>query len=86
MQRTRAFRRDIRHHAICKKKAIVHARDGAEWYSVDGKYDKGKVHCGCNLCKYGRAMGFPTLRTEREMEKFKFEYSDYVSGCAAVLP
>lgn len=22
-----------------------------EWYDVDGKYDKGKIHCGCPLCK-----------------------------------
>lgn len=51
MERTRVYRRDARHHAICRKKAICLKRSGNDWYDVDGKYDKGKIHCNCGICK-----------------------------------
>lgn len=42
-----------------------------EWYEHDGQYDKGKIHCGCPLCKPGKAQGVPSekeARAVREME------------------
>ena len=52
MTRSIAYRRFQRHRAICKKKAKSRYRlNGGDWYDVDGKYDKGKIHCSCGICK-----------------------------------
>ena len=74
MQRTRAWRREQRNKQIRRKKRIS-KHWGFDWYSVDGKYSKGKIHCGCGLCKWGRRYGLPTLRTVRELSKFHNELS-----------
>lgn len=47
-----------------------------EWYPHDGMYDKGKVHCSCRLCKFGRHYGLPTFRDIKEMQKFKSALQD----------
>lgn len=47
-----------------------------EWYKHPGQYSKGKIHCGCGICKYSRKFGLPTLRTIRELAKFKSELQD----------
>ena len=53
MERTRAYRRSLRNRAITRKKATVkNFTVGAlEWYSADGKYSKGKIHCSCCMCR-----------------------------------
>lgn len=73
MHRTMEFRRAARHHAISRKKSIAIHRDGSDWYNCDGKYDKGKIHCGCGICKYEKKYGLPTIKTQRELEKFRLE-------------
>ena len=35
-----------------------------EWYEHDGQYDKGKVHCGCKLCKPYKGY-YPSGKDER---------------------
>jgi len=50
------------------------------WYKHRGQYDKGKIHCGCETCKCGKKYGLPTIRTERELEKFNTDLSDYYSN------
>ena len=44
MERTRAYRRDVRKRAIKRKKRICRANYGWDWYKVDGKYSKGKIN------------------------------------------
>lgn len=80
MYRTSEFRRNARHNAICRKKHIAIKRDGSDWYNKDGKYDKGKIHCGCGVCKYSKKFGYPTIRTERELDKFRSELEDFRKG------
>ena len=77
MNRSTEFRRCSRHHAICRKKSIALKRDGHDWYNCDGKYDKGKIHCGCGICKFGKKYGYETIRTRREFEKFKINVKEY---------
>lgn len=77
MNRPTVYRRMSRHHAICRKKNICLMRDGYDWYHFDGQYDKGKIHCGCGLCKPGKNYGYPSLKTERELEKFRIELKEY---------
>lgn len=80
MNRTSEFRRDARHHAICRKKSIALSRDGSDWYKHDGQYDKGKIHCGCGICKFGKKYGYETTRTMRELEKFNLDMKDYIKS------
>jgi len=48
-----------------------------DWYKHDGQYSKGKVHCGCGLCKFGRKYGVPTVKDMREMAREKILLEDY---------
>ena len=72
-----AYHREIRNRHIKRKKTIVLKKDGSDWYRFDGQYSKGKIHCGCGICKYDKSRGYETLRTKRELEKFKIDLDDY---------
>jgi hypothetical protein len=48
--------------ANTKKKHISNAVYGVDWYKCDGQYSKGKIHCGCGLCKFGKRYGLPAIR------------------------
>ena len=76
MYRTREYRRDIRNRKIARKKRICN-NYGFEWYKHDGQYSKGKIHCSCKSCKYGRHYNLPTLRDEREKLRFNSELAEY---------
>lgn len=80
MYRTRSFRRNERNKAISRKKHIVLDRDGSDWYKFDGQYSKGSIECGCGSCKFGRKFGYPALRKERELNKFKYDLADYYNS------
>lgn len=75
--RDRAYYRQMRHRAISRKKAISRHVYGMDWYKKDGQYSKGKIHCGCGICKYDKKYGIPTVQTEREMSYFKLCMEDY---------
>lgn len=75
--RTRAFRREVRNKSIKRKKAIVLSRDGSDWYKFDGQYSKGKIFCDCDICKFSRKYGLPTLKDEKESEIAKSALNDY---------
>lgn len=79
-QRGREYRRYVRNKTILRKKRISHLVYGFDWYEHDGKYAKGKIHCGCGLCKFGRKYGLPTIKDMREESKMKsfMESSDFV--------
>ncbi len=61
MERTRAYRRDVRNRAIRRKKRVSNDVYGIDWFKFDGAYSKGHIGCGCNLCKYGKSCGTPLL-------------------------
>ena len=83
-KRDRAFRRNMRHKHIARKKSICNShstfakdkngkldfsrRIPMDWYEYDGQYSKGKIHCSCGLCKFGRKYGLPTLKDRKEKE------------------
>ena len=89
MFRTRSYRRDVRNKTIARKKRICRAIYGGSphrlyetpepgyWYKVDGKYAKGKIYCGCKMCKYSRHYGLPTIRDMREQEIVSVELKEY---------
>lgn len=68
MERTRAYRRDVRKRIINRKKRICKKLYGYDWYNVDGKYSKGKIHCGCKVCKYEKHFSIPIVREVRARE------------------
>lgn len=75
MGRRNGYFRYQRHRAIARKKWIAEHAVGCEWYAIAGKYSKGKIHCGCSLCK----PRFRTVREERENEIFAFELREYLN-------
>lgn len=77
MERTRAYRRDVRKRAIKRKKRICQKNYGWDWYKEDGKYSKGKIHCSCKMCKYGKHFGIPTVRDRREQEYVQYWMGHY---------
>lgn len=80
MSRTRAYHRYVRNKAIIRKKSICVHNFGFDWYSHDGQYSKGKIHCGCGLCKFGKKYGIPTIRDEREIAREELLLNDYYMG------
>lgn len=79
MKRTRAYRRNVRQKAIIRKKRICKGVYGNDWYRVDGKYAKGKIHCVCKLCKYGKHFGIPLLYETKDAEYVKILMRDMES-------
>lgn len=78
-QRNMEYRRYVRNKTILRKKRICSLVYGFDWYRYDGQYSKGKIHCGCGLCKYGRKYGLPTIRDIREKsieEMLMFDYEE----------
>lgn len=49
-RRNRAYYRDVRKRKIAHRKHICEDYYGWDWYLVDGRYSKGKIHCSCPLC------------------------------------
>lgn len=46
----RGYYRRMRAKHIRRKKRIVNAYHGYWYYSSDGMYSKGKIHCSCPMC------------------------------------
>ena len=52
MSRGIVYTREKREQHIARKKRIVRQCAGInDWYNCDGKYDKGKIHCSCGVCR-----------------------------------
>jgi len=75
--RDRAYFRKARHKAICHRKNICMRIYGMDWFNKDGKYAKGKIHCGCGLCKPGKRFHQPSLKTRKELAKYETELKEY---------
>ena len=54
-----------------------------EWYKIDGKYAKGKIHCGCKLCKPYKGY-YPSEKTEKLNNIAKDKMRDYERELAEV--
>lgn len=76
-QRGTDYRRYVRSKAILRKKRISNSVYGLDWYKHDGQYSKGKIHCGCGLCKFGKRYGLPTTRDMRENSREHMLLDDY---------
>lgn len=79
-QRGMAYRRYVRNKTILRKKRISNSVYGLDWYKHDGQYSKGKIHCGCELCKSGKKYGMPTIRDMREISRERVLLDDYRSA------
>lgn len=56
--RGRAYVRAVRENAIKRKKRITQSYPlDLEYYADDGRFSKGKIHCGCGLCKPTKRFG-----------------------------
>ena len=40
-------------------------------------YSKGKIHCGCSICKYSKVYDLPTHKTDLEDLEYKDALNDY---------
>lgn len=78
-KRGMAYRRYVRYKVIKRKKRISNAVYGLDWYKHDGQYSKGKIHCGCGLCKFEKKFGLPTIRDMRERSREEILLRDYES-------
>lgn len=78
MGRGLSYRREVRNKAIARKKRIC-SNYGFTWYNVDGKYAKGKIHCNCDTCAYGKNYDLPTYKMLVEHERFQFALRDLAS-------
>lgn len=76
-QRNRAYFRNVRYKNIRRKKRISKSVYGLDWYKHDGQYSKGKIHCGCGLCKFGKKYGLPTVKDMREKSRERIMLEDY---------
>lgn len=76
-QRGREYRRYVRNKTILRKKCISNLVYGLDWYKHDGQYSKGKIHCGCGLCKFGKKYKLPTIRDIRENSREQILLDDY---------
>mgnify|MGYP007003829757 FL=1 len=76
-QRGTDYRRYVRSKAILRKKRISNSVYGLDWYKHDGQYSKGKIHCGCGLCKFGKRYGLLTIREMREKTRERILLDDY---------
>lgn len=76
-QRGTDYRMYVRSKAILRKKRISNSVYGLDWYKHDGQYSKGKIHCGCGLCKFGKRYGLPTIRDMQESSREHILLDDY---------
>lgn len=76
MQRGIAYRRDVRSRKIAHRKRICEKHYGWAWYEFDGQYSKGKIHCGCGLCKPYKGY-YPSNYDKRKREIAKAELREY---------
>lgn len=79
MERTRAYRRDVRNKAIARKKGIVkRVYCSGDWYPHDGQYSKGKIHCSCKMCAFRvYDKNVVTESDKRKIEKMDSELKEY---------
>lgn len=71
MQRSRDYVRKMRKKHIKRRKNICQKAYGWDWYEYDGQYSKGKIYCGCSICKRGKYKNEPTIKTMRYNTKMK---------------
>lgn len=71
-----AYKRNARNNAIKHKKRIALSSLGTEWYEKDGMYSKGKIHCSCGMCKYGKKFGLKGHNEEMSDIDFKQQKMD----------
>lgn len=81
MGRGLAFKREERLKVISRKKEICRSIYGSQYYKFDGQYSKGKISCGCGLCKPYKGY-YPSKRDKQKQNIAKFELNMYKSICS----
>lgn len=51
MSRSRAYTRAMARRVIARKKRIIHLQNDYWHYRHEGELRKGKIHCGCGMCR-----------------------------------
>lgn len=78
--RDRGYYIDVRNKVIARKKRISLDACGLDWYRSDGQYSKGKIHCGCGLCKPSKRFRVPSFPDIRLANAMRSQISDYIEG------
>ena len=73
MNRTQDYYRHHRKRIIEKKKNFTKQCYGIAYYKVDGKYSKGKIHCGCWLCSSKAKFRGLSISDMRKRDKMNFQ-------------
>ena len=76
--RSKAYTRHQRERAIQKKmwitRNVFNWDDNEEKYTpVRGKFNKGKVHCSCWMCRYEQYHGIPKAKYKAKRHAMKIE-------------
>lgn len=75
MTRTLSYRRHHRYRVINRKKKIIKQ---TSWnVKFDGMLAKGKIHCGCGLCKFDRHAGYELFRYSKKLGHMQADINDY---------
>lgn len=73
MNRGRAYYRHHRDRVIKRKKSICKKHYGFSYYSEDGMYSKGKIHCSCWMCSGKTKVHGSTISDLRDMERLDYD-------------
>ncbi|WP_342560206.1 hypothetical protein NSQ95_02675 [Psychrobacillus sp. FSL W7-1457] len=76
--RSKSYTRHQRERAIQKKIGIVRNvfngdDNGVKYTPVRGKFNKGKVHCSCWMCRYEQHLGVPKAKYQAKWHAMKKE-------------
>ncbi len=74
--KNKAYRRSQRHKAIERKKQIIQQVYQCKYCGVEGKLNKGKVHCSCPLCTRKTAQIGYKASDRRKLNKLKEEFKN----------
>lgn len=85
--RTSAYLRHQRERSIKRKEKIVKSvfHMSVDEYETSvrgrgqrGRLDKGKVHCSCKMCRYGKFHGIERDKVRDKLEDMKSQIDEYV--------
>ena len=89
---TRSQRRYTDYTKAVRKQDISKQCYGFEWYDNLHEYSKGKVHCGCCMCREKtnnkgrkhRHVWYPLINWKqsdrKKLESMKEEFDEYIGG------
>lgn len=75
MNRTRDYYRKMRKKWIQKRRKMDEAlyNGDGHWYSVNGKYSKGKIHCSCYMCSAKTNVRGWKISDQRKIDRANYD-------------